>query len=263
MAPIRCVILTSPMTTIRRLLAGLLLVVGPSFAQKIEPLATVPFVGCPADGQLGPTAAPKGKPKNLPLAAPVAAQIAWYEYRGDGGQMGILAPRGWNCLATIGSNGISLYVAPEPLNAGKILDHKNWHGFTGPVIQLSVSEGGTSGRFEVAKVIARVFPAHRDFVRNVIAEGFEPASDFPLGPFPTDHLNYKTKELVQFTTPAGHKGLGTMSWLLPSDQPISGMALLSTAQDTDLLLLNMRLPSALAALGPIITEQAEREAAQP
>lgn len=234
-----------------------------TIAYARQPLATVPFVGCPADGQLGPTAAPKGKPKNLPLAAPVAAQIAWYEYRGDGGQMGILAPRGWNCFATIGSNGISLYVAPEPLNADKILGHKNWRGFIGPAIELSESEGGTSGRFDVAKVIARVFSAHRDFLRDVIAEDIETASNFPTGPFPTDHLNYKTKELVEFTTPAGHKGLGTMSWLLPSDQPISGVAILSTGEDTDLLQLNMRLPPALAALGPIIIEQAEREAAQP
>lgn len=249
---------SSPLTFSLFLFAFLL----PLVAHATEPLATVPFVGCPADGQLGPTPAAKGKPKNLPIAPLVADKLAWYEYRDEGDQFGVLGPRGWNCFATIGSEGVSLYLAPEPLNSTKILEQKNWHGFTGPAIQFSVSLGGTSGRFEVAKEIARVFPAHRDFVRNVIAEGLEPASDFPIGPFPTDHLTYKSKELVEFTTPAHHKGLGTMSWLLPSDQPISGMALLSTGDDTNLLQLNVRLPLDLAALSAVIIEQAEREAAQ-
>jgi hypothetical protein len=225
-------------------------------------LATVPFVGCPADGQLGPAPAAKGKPKSLPLSHANAERMAWYEYRDDGDQIGVLGPRGWNCFATIGSDGMSLYVSSEPLNSAKILEHKNWRGFTGPAIQLSVSLGGTSGRFEVARVIARVFPAHRDFVARVVAESLEPASDFPAGPFPTDHLIYKSKELVEFTTPAHHKGLGTLSWLLPSDQPIYGFARIS-GEDTDLDQLNVRLPANVSDLAPAIIKQAEHEAAQP
>lgn len=228
-------------------------------ARGTGPTVTVPFIGCSADGQLGPMAAPKGKPKDIALPAQIGPQLAWYEYHGEAGQIGVLAPRGWNCFATLGSNGMSLYVAPEPLNSEKLLAHRNWQGFKGPAIELSESEGGTSGRFEVAQVIARVFPAHRDFLHNVIAEGFEPASDFPTGPFPTDHLTYKSKELVEFSTPAGHKGLGTMSWLLPSGLPISGMALLNTGEDLVLLQLSVRLPAKIGYLAPIIVEQAERE----
>jgi hypothetical protein len=189
----------------------------------------------------------------------MADQLAWYEYSGDAGHFGTLGPRGWNCFATIGSNGWTLYIAPEPLDSAKLLEHKDWKGFTGPAIQLSGSDGGTSGRFEVARVIARVFPAHRDYAHTIIKEGFGPASDYPFGPFPSDHLAYKSKELVEFTTPARQSGLGTMSWLLPSDQPITGFALLSIGPniDTELLHLSFRLPPSLSPIGATLIQQAE------
>lgn len=225
---------------------------------------SVPYVGCPGDGQTGPYVAAKGSPKPVRLPPAVANQLAWYEYNGDAGHFGTLGPRGWNCFATIGSNGWSLYIAPEPLSSAKVLEHKNWKGFTGPAIQFSGSEGGTSGRFEVAQVVARIFPAHRDYARSIIAEGFGPASDYPFGPFPSDHLTYKGKELVEFTTPAQHKGLGTMSWLLPSDQPITGFALLSIGPDidTDLLQLSFRLPPSLSNLSTSLIQEAEAHASK-
>ena len=221
--------------------------------------AAIPYIGCSGDGQTGPYAAARGKPKHVNLPPAMADQLAWYEYKGDAGQFGTLGPRGWNCFATIGSNGWTLYVAPEPLDSAKLLEHKNWKGFTGPAIQLSGSDGGTSGRFEVAQMVARVFPAHRDYARTIIKEGFGPASDYPFGPFPSDHLTYKSKELVEFTTPVRQRGLGTMSWLLPSDQPISGFALLSMGPnvDTELLHLSFRLPPSLSPLGATLIQQAE------
>jgi hypothetical protein len=220
---------------------------------------SVPYIGCPGDGQTGPYAAAKGEPKRLDIPPAMADQLAWYEYNGDAGRFGTLGPRGWNCFATIGSNGWTLYIAPEPLDSAKLLEHKNWKGFTGPAIQLSGSDGGTSGRFEVAQMVARVFPAHRDYARTIIKEGFGPASDYPFGPFPSDHLTYKSKELVEFTTPARQRGLGTMSWLLPSDQPITGFALLSIGPnvDTELLHLSFRLPPSLSRLGVSLIQQAE------
>lgn len=215
---------------------------------------TVPYVGCPGDGQTGPYSAAKGSPKPVNLAPGIADKLAWYEYKGDAGQIGTLGPRGWNCFVVIGSDGEFLYVAPESPNSAKILEHKNWKGFTGPAIQLSLSEGGTSGRFEVAKTVARVFPVYRNYARKIIAEGFGPASDYPFGPFPSDHLKYKGKKLVEFTTPAHHKGLGTMSWLLPSDQPVIGFASLTieTDIDTGLLQLSLRLPHSLSSLAPTL-----------
>jgi hypothetical protein len=219
----------------------------------------VPYVGCPGDGQTGPYSAAKGSPKTVNLPPEIANTLAWYEYKGDAGQIGTLGPRGWNCFVTIGSNGETLYVAPEALDSAKVLEHKNWKGFTGPVIQLSGLDGGTSGRFEVARIVARVFPAYRHYARKIIAEGFGPASNYPFGPFPSDHLIYKGKKLVEFTTPDHHNGLGTMSWLLPSDQPITGFALLTIGSDVDtgLLQLSLRLPHALSYLSATLIHQAE------
>jgi hypothetical protein len=222
---------------------------------------SVPYVGCPGDGQTGPYSAAKGSPKPVNLTPEIANELAWYEYKDDIGHIGTLGPRGWNCFVTIGSNGETLYVAPEALDSAKILEHKDWKGFTGPVIQLSGSDGGTSGRFEVAQMVARVFPAYRDYARNIIAEGFGPASDYPFGPFPSDHLTYKGKKLVEFTTPSHHKGLGTMSRILPSDQPITGFALLTIGPnvDTGLLQLSLRLPHSLSYLSATLIQQAEAD----
>ena len=220
---------------------------------------SVPYIGCPGDGQTGPYAAVKGSPKLVNLPPAMADQLAWYEYKGDAGQFGTLGPRGWNCFATIGSNGWTLYVAPQLLDSAELLAHVNWKGFRGPAIQLSSSDGGTSGRFEVAQVVARVFPAHRDYARSIIAEGFAPASDYPFGPFPSDRLTYKGTELVEFTTPARRNGLGTMSGLLPSDQPITGFALLTIGPDvdTELLHLSLRLSPSLSSLSATLIQQAE------
>jgi len=225
---------------------------------------TVPYIGCPADGQTVPYVAAKGSPKSVSLPSATADQLAWYEFNGDAGHFGTLGPRGWNCFVTIGSNGLTLYIAPEVLDSTKLLEHKNWKGFTGPAIQLSESDGGTSGRFEVAKMVARVFPAHSDYARKIIAEGFGSASDYPFGPFRSDHLTYKGRNLVEFITPAHRNGLGTMSWLLPSDQPITGFALLTIGPDidTELLHLSFRLPPTLSHLGATLTQQAEAEASR-
>lgn len=232
-------------------------------ASVLAPAQTsVPYVGCPGDGQTGPYKAAKGSPKPVSLPPATADQLAWYEYNGEAGHFGTLGPRGWNCFVTIGSDGWTLYIAPEMLDSTKLLEHRNWKGFSGPAIQLSESDGGTSGRFEVAKMVARVFPAHRDYARKIIAEGFGPASDYPFGPFPSDHLTYKGRNLVEFITPAHRNGLGTMSWLLPSDQPITGFALLTMGPDidTELLHLSFRLPPSLTHLGAALIQQAEANA---
>lgn len=225
---------------------------------------SVPYVGCPGDGQTGPYTAAAGSPKPVNLSPQIANNLAWYEYKGDAGQIGMLGPRGWHCFVTIGSNGETLYVAPETLESAKILEHKSWEGFIGPAIQLSASDGGTSGRFEVAKAVARVFPAYRSYARKIIAEGFGRASDYPFGPFPSDHLTYKGKKLVEFTTPSYHKGLGTMSWLAPSDEPIIGFVKLTIGPnvDTGLLQLSLRLPQSLSALSAVIIQQAEADASR-
>ena len=134
-------------------------------------------------------------------------------------------------------------------------------GFTGPVIQISTEIGDTSGRFGVARTIARVFPSHKAFVRRVIAEGIEPASDFPSGPYPKDRLIYKSKEIVEYQTPAQTDGLGTQSRLQKNADPIRGVAIL-VGSDPDLVFLAARLPPNKADLASIIIRQVELDSAQ-
>jgi len=236
------------------LLLGLLSLASPNHAS--EPLATIPFVGCPADGQAGPLAPPKGAPRHLPIPANVAAQLAYYQANQG---RGVLGPRGWFCFETYGSGGGSLILTPAPHNSSYFFsDHLQ--SLAGPAIEYNGMEGGTSGRFDVALVAARVFPHFRWFVKKVIAEDVEPASDFHFGPFPADRLTYKSDHLVEFVTPSNSVGLGTQSWLAKGPGDITGFAWIG-GEDTDVMLLSMRLPPALASLGPIIIQQAKGEIA--
>ena len=217
--------------------------------------SVVPFVGCKSDGQLGPRKAPKGVSRILPINKERAQRLAYYQ-TDDG--WGVLAPRGWYCFETYGSNGVFLFVSPEPLDA-KTIFATSWEGFTGPVVQMSVEYGGTSGRFSVAQTIARVFPAQRAFVQKVLAEGVESTSDFPFGPYPDDKLTYKNEEMVEYETPAHTDGLGTRSRIQKNSDSIRGVAILA-GKDTDLFFLAARLPSEMNDLTSIIVQQVEREA---
>lgn len=189
----------------------------------------------------------------MPAAA--AQRLAYYKAEYGSG---VLAPRGWHCFSTYGSNGSNLFVSPDPIDT-QALFSPDWKGFSGLAIQVSVSEGGTSGRFEVAKIIARVFPAYKQFAQSVIAEGLEPASDFPSGPYASDKVTYRAKNIVEFETPANTAGLGTNSRLQPNASPIDGVAIILEGE-TDLIQLSARVPERDRDLLPIIIRQVEREA---
>jgi len=216
----------------------------------------VPFVGCQSDGQVGPLKAPRGKSKAVSITAAAAQRLAYYQAE-DG--LGVLAPRGWYCFGTYGSAGSTLYVAPQPVNAADLFSDQ-WSGFSGSAIEFASMIGDTSGRFTVARTIARVFPFHKAFVKNVIEEGIEPASSFPFGAYSKDKLVYRSKEIVEFQTPAETDGLGTDSYLLKNSSPICGVAILY-GEELDLLFLSARLPAELVDLAPIIIRQVERDAA--
>jgi hypothetical protein len=218
-------------------------------------VSTVPFVGCASDGQSGPVPAPEGTSKVVPISAEVARRLAYYESEAG---FGVLGPRGWHCFGTYGSSGDALYVSPRAINPDTLFSG-NWDGLAGSVILLSRKNGGSSGRYAVAEIIARIFPAHRAFVRDVIAEGGEPASTFALGPYPNDELLYRSNEAVEYKTPPYDYGLGTQG-LKPNGDSISGVAILSGV-DTDLVTLSVRLSSEQPALITSIVQQVERDVA--
>ena len=225
-------------------------------AAQAAAVVTVPYVGCAQDGQTGPKPAPTGAPKAVQLDAATAGKLAYY-VTSDG--LGVLGPKGWSCFGTYGSDAMNLFVAPQPITfpqSGSI-------SLTGPAIQVSSISGDTSGRFTVAAVVARVFPAHQAFAQSVINEGVEPASSFPSGPVATDTITTKSPEWVEYQTPANTAGLGVEhSFLAASGDPISGVAIL-TDQTPDLLFAAVRLSPDLIGLAPAIVHQVEQDNMQP
>jgi hypothetical protein len=221
---------------------------------------TVPFVGCKSDGQAGYRPAPRGKSLTFPISSEQAKQLAFYQAADEG--PGVLAPRGWHCYDVYGSNGGALYIAPQAITADQYSGEAG--GFIGPAVEVQGEVGDTSGREAVARAIARVFPSHKAFVRQVIEIGSPYApNDFPFGPYPDDKLTYRSNEMVEFQTPGNTNGLGTSFRLKKNDSPISGVAiLLVDPRDAtpDLLQLSVRLPRPLAGLTPIIIQQFERSA---
>lgn len=206
----------------------------------------VPWVGCPSDGQQGPQPAPvRDRHATTPaLPAAIARQLAFYV----SDELATLAPRGWHCVGLAGSNGSFLIVTPAPHRAPELLSGTS--RLRGPAVQIAVSFGGTSGRFEIANVIARAFPAHLDFARRVAAEGL--SEPLPAGPYPADRMVQLRPMAVGYTTPAGQQGLGTDSRLAPDDRPIDGLAVLHPDGDMDLVKLDVRLPTAQAGLATAI-----------
>src|SRR5256885_14907511 len=82
---------------------------------------TVPFVGCPADGQSGPIEPPKGQPKVVSLGELPAGAIAYYK----GGQApGGFAPAGWHCRGWYGSSGSTVLLTPTAIDTTPLLPPK-------------------------------------------------------------------------------------------------------------------------------------------
>jgi len=156
-------------------------------------------------------------------------------------------------------NGESLFISPTPLNSAKLLAGTD-NGFSGAAIQISVSLGETSGRFQVARLIARVFPQRQSFVRELIEahDGLLSDSDVVYGPYKTDKLVHLDRNTVEFQTPANTDGLGTMSRLSKNAQPITGVIIL-TGDTPDAVHLSIRLNQDQASLAPYIIQRLERE----
>ena len=213
----------------------------------------IPFVGCPSDGQTGPRPAPDGKARVVEAGIELAEQLAYYS-SAEG--FGVLGPRGWHCFGTYGSGGEHLYLSRDAIDTREIFG--SWPGLRGPAIELDYRYGGTSGRFDVADVIARVFPAYKGFALSVMKE-LAPADRFTFAPFPGDKLTYKSKSIAEYRTAARAEGLGTLSAVKSNGTPIDGVAML-VGKTPDLIQLAVRLPPGMNSLTPAIIHQVEREA---
>jgi len=220
---------------------------------------SVPLTGCANDGQGGPEATPASGSKTVTVEASAAPQLAYY-VAADG--PGVLGPRGWHCASIYGSDGATLVLSPDPLSPGDVGAMQT----SADAIEARVASGDTSGRFTVAKVIARVFPSRQAFAQGVINEGIEPASDFPSGPYPSDRMTPKGDNVAEFASPAGAVGLGTdvnlNERLKPGADPVSGVVILS-GDAPDLVEVTARLPANLRPLAASIVAQFERDAAGP
>jgi hypothetical protein len=211
--------------------------------------AAIPFVGCASDGQLGPEPAPR---RTAAPEVPRALEPRLAYYRSEA--LGVVAPRGWHCFGMYGSNGAILIVTPERHGVNDLLHRPV--PLRGPAVQLTLSYGGTSGRFKVAELVARLFPAYIAFARDVAAEGI--GDPLPAGPYATDILRRRSATEVEYTTPANRRGLGTDSRLAMNSDPIQGIVILHPVDDWDSVSLAVRLPAAQAALAPTIVETVHR-----
>ena len=231
------------------LLAAMLSVGGNTAANAAGAL---PVVGCAQEGMAGPIPAP-ATIKNVPTIVPWAAErLAYYA----NSALGVLAPRGWHCYGADGSSGGMLIVTPGPIGPENFLSVAE-KGVRGPAVEVEQALGSTSGRFEVAQVIAHLFPDFQRFVVKVVREGIEPASDFPPGPYPNDILVQRSPTDVWFRTPGGTTGMGTQSLLDKGRRPITGAVMLFPV-GMNLARVAFKLPEADADLDWAILTQWER-----
>ena len=212
------------------------------------------FVGCKADGQVGPLKAPASGAAPL-LPAPVARRLAYY--RAPDGP-GVLAPRGWHCFGLYGSNGSILVVTPQQHISADFFGKRLFSTSESAVV-LIYRDGGTSGRWAVAEAIARYFPEHRNFIRTNF-QGLE-IGPLPAGPYPQDRIIRRTSALVRFVTPPYRKGEGTSGYLSPNADPVDGIVkLIADPDGPELIEANVRIRRAPTALVSAILRQAQLEA---
>lgn len=179
------------------------------------------------------------------------------EYYESADGIRLLAPRGWYCSGTSGSWGAELSLSPIPIK----YTPSGPRGLNGSVIEYNLISDENSGRYEIAEIIARDFPAYMTFAHQ-IWDGLD--QPFPSGPFAKDSTLQKSRTIVEYTTPAQSDGLGNFgSQIGKNDDPISGVAILSihpsdpSRHITHLALLSVRLPQNLRKLVPTIIRYVE------
>src|SRR5262245_12101598 len=205
----------------------------------------VPAAPCLTTGMTGETSLP-----NLPTAfilkvpAQLAGKLAYY--KGTGAK-GVLGPRGWTCRQYFGSSGSRLKIAPT---GGAFQDDAKYESsmkYSGELIERSLSIGDTSGRSEVARVAARIFPIVNDFVDQLREQGI---IDRSVDPLPGDTYFHLSPTVAVFRTEQDEEGIAGRA----NGVPMLGLAYLmkEPGQAPDLTLLKARLTTANGDLVAII-----------
>ena len=220
------------------------------FAALLAPLAAkaqtaVPFVGCEGEGMTGHANAPP--PRATPKLANEAAKALAYYASPD---LAALAPRGWKCDFVFGSSGTFLTIKPPGEDDGECRGVFAAHMY-----------GGTSGRFDVAKIAARIFPSAQAYVQGVIDEKLPGSDDIHFGAYKTDKLTRLGPNIVEYETPPRATGLGDEAVGTTHPWPIRGVAILMPKQYMDVQKLDLCLPPAQAGLGSTILKAFEAEVA--
>jgi hypothetical protein len=224
----------------------------------VDAPVSVPFVGCASLGQVGALEAPTGTSRTAPIRAEDARVLAYYR-SADG--IGLVAPRGWYCEGTRGSDGAALFLSPKPIGHGP----SGYDGLEGAGIELRLITREASGWYDFA-VIAQLFPAYKSqALRTMEERGVDQPNPLRSS---KDRLRYVGKTIVEYETPARTEGLGNFdSWLGKNDMPIRGVAIVIFGSPNlggdppNLLLLSVRVPEDLAKLVPTIVLEVERQAA--
>lgn len=149
--------------------------------------------------------------------------------------------------------------SPAPGRAIRTCRRLSAAEISAPVVFVQAWSLDTSGRLAAAPIVARLFPHSaraRALVARIERERLIPAKDFTAGPYPADRLHYLSGRVLEFSTPAGHRGAGTEKLfdrghlLRPSSQAVRGIAALSFHED-ELIIFRVRVPPKLA---PVATQ---------
>lgn len=227
----------------------------PRSAKGVGAGVSVPFVGCASFGQTGIVEAPRGTSRPIQLRVADAQALAYYQ---SSNGIGLLAPRGWTCQGVSGSSGAALLLSPKTIER----DDSGWKGLDGPAIDLYHVTHDFSGRYTIFEVMARVFPAYREYASTFWGDD----TPLPMGPYPGDTLTYRSRRIVEYYTPAYTEGLGNAHSLLgKTELPIRGAAIVQPRPDIpghyDVVLLSVRVTPQLNGLVPIIIRQFVRDTA--
>lgn len=195
----------------------------------------VPSVGCPADGQLGPLAPPSVSAQVIHPTTALPGPVAYY--KGAQG-VGVFAPAGWHCFVVYGSAAVTTMVTQKPI----LSSLSNLSPLNAPAITLTIFDGGTGGRFDVASYCFMLFPdLSREFVKQVEAEKFVSKKDIERSKYPDDKLKYINESLVEFMTPANKRGLGTQGYINMGDTPVSGLVDYDASGDVSVSVLRISM----------------------